>query len=145
VTAIVDSLCAELRNFFVRSVIPGTYSIGGGALLPSDGLPAPADGQFYCIHGSLFNDGVHRYPEGPLVDEDFTGEIWLMAVPPGFLALAEDVALYRSKVDEMTAKNGGYASESFDGYSYTLPTGATQDLVELDARIKAGKRRYRKL
>lgn len=143
-TAILDELCGELRNYFVRSVHGGTFTIDGGALLPPDGIQ---HGQYYCISGSVFNDGVHRWPEEMLTDETFDGEIWFMAVPPGFVELASHVAEYRSKWDELTAagKWSGYQSESFEGYSYSLPSDAPPELREMAARILAGKRRYRKV
>ena len=143
-TAILDELCGELRNYFVRSVHSGTFTIDGGALLPPDGIQ---HGQYYCISGSVFNDGVHRWPEETLTDETFDGEIWFMAVPPGFLELASQIVQYRSKWDELTAagKFSGYQSESFEGYSYSLPSDAPPELREMAARILAGKRRFRKL
>ena len=143
-TAILDALCGELRNYFVRSVHSGTFTVVGGALLPPDGLMS---GQYYCISGSVFNDGVHRFPDGDMTDETFDGEIWFMAVPPGFLELAQLIADYRAKWDELSAagKWTGYQSESFEGYSYSLPSDAPPELREMAARILAGKRRYRKI
>lgn len=142
-TAIVDALCRELRNFFIRGEVEGNFTISGGALLP-DSVPL-RDGQYYYISGSVFNDGVHRWPEEQLTDETFDGYIWLMAPPRDFLAVAEDIAAYRARIDELAATNTGFASESFGGYSYTLPTDAPEDVRELRDRILAGKRRWRKL
>lgn len=141
-TAILDSLCRELRNYFIRAEHTGTWVIDGGALLP----PVPmANGQYYCVEGSVFNDGVHRWPEDTLIDETFEGTVYTMAVPPGFAALAEDIATYRARLDEYAASHGGFQSESFEGYSYTLPSDAPAELRELRDRILAGKRQWRKL
>lgn len=142
-TAILDALCRELRNFFIRGEVEGNFTISGGALLP-DSVPL-RDGQYYYIGGSVFNDGVHRWPEEQLTDETFDGYIWLMAPPRDFLAIADDIAAYRARIDELAATNTGFASESFGGYSYTLPTDAPEDVRELRDRILAGKRRWRKL
>lgn len=142
-TAILDSLCRELRNWFIRGEVDGTFTISGGALSP-DTAPLH-NGQYYCIGGSLFNDGVHRWPEEQLVDEVFDGYIWLMGVPRDFLSLAEDIAAYRARLDEIGAANKGYTSESFGGYSYTLAPDAPADVVELRDRILDGKRRWRKI
>lgn len=148
-TAIVDELCRELRNYFVRYIWRGKFEISGGTLLPDSSGDSPVDvllpGQYYCVSGSALNDGVHRWPEDFLSDETFVGEIWAMAVPPGFLALAQDVADYRAKIDELVAADHGYTSESFGGYSYTLPNTAPQGIVLLRDRILAGKRTYRKV
>ena len=142
-TAILDSLCRECRNWFIRGEVEGVFTVSGGSLLP-DSAPL-RDGQYYYIGGSLYNDGVHRWPDGDLVDEEFDGYIWTMGVPRDFLALAEDVGRYRARIDELAEKNTGYQSESFGGYSYTLPADAPEDVRELRERILAGKRRWRKL
>lgn len=141
----LDSLCAELRNYFVTTVHTGTYTIDGGTFLPSELL---ADGQFFCIRGSTFNDGVWQWPAYDLVDETFTGEIWAMALPPAFLALAEDIASLRARLDELAQSEGakkGFSSESFEGYSYSVSSDLPPDVQELQNRIRDGKRRWRKI
>lgn len=143
-TAIIDELCRELRNYFIRTEVSGGWTIDGGALLP----PVPmVDGQYYCIGGSLFNDGVHRWPDADLTDETFTGTIWTMALPVGFVALASQIAEYRAKWDSMAAEGKwtGFQSESFGGYSYTLPSDAPVELREMASRIVAAKRQYRRV
>lgn len=142
--SVIDELCRELRNYFIRNEITGTFTVDGGALLLSVGLRS---GQYYCISGSIFNDGVHRWPDADLTDEVFEGTIWLMSVPPGFVALASQIAQYRAKWDSMAAEGKwtGFASESFGGYSYTLPSDAPVELREMAAQILAGKRQWRKV
>lgn len=143
-TAIIDELCRELRNYFIRREVSGDWTIDGGAILP----PVPmADGQYYCIGGSLFNDGVHRWPDADLTDETFDGTIWTMAPPRGFLELASRIAEYRAKWDSMAAEGKwtGFASESFGGYSYSLPTDAPVELREMASRIVAAKQQYRRV
>lgn len=141
-TAIIDSLCRELRNYFIRAEFTGTWVIDGGVLLPPASL---SDGQYYCISGSVFNDGVHRWPDVDLVDETFEGTLWAMAVPRDVIALAEDIASYRAGLDAFAASHKGFQSESFEGYSYTLPSDAPAELRELRDRILAGKRKWRKV
>lgn len=150
-TAIIDELCRELRNYFVRYIWQGKFEISGGTLLPDSSGDSPADvllpGQYYCVSGSVLNDGVHRWSEDFLSDETFAGEVWSMAVPPGFLSLVSQIAEYRAKWDSMAAEGKwtGFASESFGGYSYTLPSDAPVELREIAARIVAGKRMWRKV
>lgn len=148
-TAIVDELCRELRNYFVRNIWRGKFEIFGGTLLPDSSGDSPADvllpGQYYCVSGSVLNDGVHRWPEDFLADETFVGEVWAMAVPPGFLALAQDVAKYRARIEELASANTGYYSESFADYSYTLANVEAEDVKILARQILAGKRTYRKV
>ena len=113
----LDGLCAELRNYFVKKIYSGTFTVSGGSIT----LGGIAANQYICIVGSVFNDGVHKYPLTGLVDETFTGEIWAMAVPPSVIALAADIEKY-CKSDE--AQPSAFTSESFGGYSYTKATGA---------------------
>lgn len=114
----LTELCAELRNYFE---VPngrhfGTFEISGGSIAPLDFLK---DGQWFRIIGSVYNDGVHKYPAEYLTDEVFDGAVWAMAVPPGFIALAAEIEEY-NRSD--AGKASPYTSESFGGYSYTKAT-----------------------
>lgn len=140
-TAIMDELCRELRNYFVVDEIDGDFSVVGGELSPAIGV---LPGQYYCISGSIFNDGIHCHPDVDLVDETFTGTIWRMAVPRGFMAMAEDVEKYRRRMSELGAVGGGYVSESFGDYSYSVSSSVPQDVAELQERIKVAKRQFRR-
>ena len=138
----IGGLCAALRNYFVVGVHSGTYVVSGGAFPPQTYLQ---DGQYFRIMGSVFNDGVHRFPAVDLVDEEFDGEVWAMAVPPDAVLLSEEIEKYNAKVDEMLLVEKGYTSESFGGYSYSLRVGAPAAMVEWSARIRRGMNRWRKL
>ena len=114
----LTELCAEIRNYFV---VPGgihnrTFKISGGSIAPLDFLQ---DGQYFRIVGSVFNDGVHRYPDAVLTDEEFDGAVWAMAAPPSVIALAAEIEEWM-KSD--AAKATAFQSESFGGYSYTRAT-----------------------
>ncbi|MBQ4353604.1 MAG: hypothetical protein IJC71_01785 [Clostridia bacterium] len=127
---VMTSLCREVRNYFVRRTddkIAGTFTVSEGVLTLSGGdLRAETvsimPGQYFRVIGSAFSDGVRQAPADglalPLADETFTGEIWLMAPPPDFLQLADEIAAWCEKYSEMTTSP--YASESFGGYTYTL-------------------------
>ena len=141
-TQTLDDLCAELRNYFVKEVLAGTFTVGGGGIALDGKI---AEGQYIRIVGSVFNDGVHKYPLTGLVDETFTGEIWAMAVPPSVIALAEDIEKFNKDIEERGLLDKGYASESFGGYSYTLKDGAPLHLVQAERNIKRAKARWRKI
>lgn len=115
----LTELCAELKNYFLRDreadIHYGEYTISGGSI----DLPFLLNGQYFRIVGSVFNDGVHKYPAERLVDEEFSGEVWAMAVPPTFIALAEKIQAY---TESEQAKPSAYTSESFGGYSYSKAT-----------------------
>lgn len=118
----LTELCQELRNWFEKEKHFGAFTIEGGRLTDSSFLQ---DGQYYRIVGSVFNDGVHQWPDNALQDEVFDGAIWAMAVPPTVVALSD-------KIDAWNALYGGadshnmspFNSESFGGYSYTKGDGA---------------------
>lgn len=118
----LTELCQELRNWFDMARYRGTFTIMGGQLTDCSFLQ---DGQYYRIIGSVFNDGVHVWPEDDLADESFEGAIWAMAVPPAVIALSD-------KIDEWQEKYGGidsqlmspFQSESFGGYSYSKGGGS---------------------
>lgn len=121
----LTEICQEIRNWFDRGL-----SKWYGAVMIRDGqIMSPVvdlkDGQYYRIVGSVFNDGVHAFPyDETLVDEDFTGSLWAMAVPPSVIALGDEIEKWQGKyggADGILASP--YQSESFGGYSYSK-TGA---------------------
>jgi hypothetical protein len=118
-------LCMECRNFFKPDIYSGTFTITGGVLEP---LPAIPEGAYIRIVGSTFNDGVYQYGASGLTDETFTGAVWLMHVPPDFVALLTDIneweAANLTAIATATAEvlAGPYSSESFAGYTYQKKT-----------------------
>lgn len=113
----LTTICDSLKNWFVKRKIYGQLKIENGTLIvPPDFLQ---ENQYFRIVGSVFNDGVHKYPAERLVDEEFSGEVWAMAVPPTFIALAEKIQAY---TESEQAKPSAYTSESFGGYSYSKAT-----------------------
>lgn len=112
----LTELCAELRNYFVKEVYRGIFTIKDGSIAPLDFLQ---DGQYFAIFGSVFNDGVHKYPTDTLIDETFDGRIVAMAVPPAVITLSEEIKAYN---ESENGKPSAYISESFGGYTYTKAT-----------------------
>lgn len=110
----LEEILNHLHNYFVveNGVHTGSFEISSGVL----GVDFLAEGQYYKISGSIFNDGLHKFgdTEDVLADEKFVGEVWAMAVPKALTLLADEV--------EQWCKNNpatGYVSESFGGYSYS--------------------------
>lgn len=107
------------RNFFPVGYFDNTFTIKNGTLA----LPFMQKDQYFLIEGSVFNDGVHKYPVTNLHDETFRGTITPMAIPEAFLQLVNEIKVS----DSVNNTNNPYLSESFDGYSYTrasTPSGA---------------------
>lgn len=114
----LETVLYHLHNWFeIRGAArAGTFSIVSGAL----DIDFVADGQYYRIVGSVFNDGLHRRGDKDfreLRDETFVGEIWPLAIPKAVVKLSEEIASYCEK-NPPTDK----VSESFGGYSYTRGT-----------------------
>lgn len=135
----LDEILAEIRNYFIVNVHSGEFKVIGGRLSPLDFLK---DGQYFKIHGSIFNDGVYRYPESGLVDETFSGEIWALAVPPTLIALVADIEEYEKKAKETVSP---YASESFGGYSYTKATDSNGSPLTWKTAFAKRLNRWRKI
>lgn len=114
-------VCREIRNWFVAGMYFGEFTISNGQI--SSGDYELQDGQYFRIVGSIFNDGVYKYPATELTDETFDGAIWAMAVPPAVIAISEEIDAY---VEKYGAKiNSPYQSESFAGYSYSKASGGS--------------------
>lgn len=124
----LTELCQELRNWFDRDLpkINGEFQVQNGSISGDIDLKV---GQYFRIIGSVFNDGVHIYPyDESLVDEDFVGSIWAMAVPPSVIALAGEIEAWQNKyggVDSVLMSP--FQSESFGGYSYSKSGGGSGD------------------
>lgn len=112
----LEELLRALRNWFVRDKATGRIRVEGGALVPPEGL-ALADGQYIRVQGSVYNDGLHRWPCTDLPDEEFVGTVWALAVPRAVLDLADEIAAWQT--EHVKELDSPYASESFGGYSYT--------------------------
>lgn len=110
----IGDIMRQCRNFFERGYRDGAFTIKDGAFFGAEIGP----GGYIAICGSRLNDGVYHVGEGGILDgatdEEFTGRVWYLAPPRGFLALAEDIAAY-----DRENPPGGYVSESFGAYSYT--------------------------
>lgn len=113
----LTELCAELKNYFLRDrdkdIHYGQYVISDGSI----DLPFLIDGQYFRIVGSVLNDGVYKYPTSNLTDEEFSGAVWAMAVPPSVIALSEEIDAWNEKNAEILASP--FSAESFGGYSYS--------------------------
>ena len=114
----LTEICAEIRNYFE---VPngrhfGKFEVSGGSIMPLDFLQ---EGQYFRIVGSVFNDGVYKYPATSLTDEVFEGAVWAMRLPPAVIALS-------AEIDEFNKSDAGkpsvFTSESFGGYSYSKAT-----------------------
>ncbi|HJI40015.1 MAG TPA: hypothetical protein OIL78_02000 [Coriobacteriaceae bacterium] len=112
----LEQVLLSLRNWFVADKRTGRVRIEGGTLVPPEGL-ALADGQYIRVTGSVFSDGLHRWPCNGLTDEEFVGTVWALAVPQAVVDLADEIAAWQA--EHAKELDSPYASESFGGYSYT--------------------------
>ena len=123
----LTEICQYLKNWFNRKPDGTDYPKYTGDFVIADGeinIDELAEGQYFRIIGSLFNDGVHQYGTGELRDEEFEGEVWSMGVPPEVVAIANDIDAWMQKYGDVdSVAMSPYQSESFDGYSYTKQQG----------------------
>lgn len=127
----LQQICEEIHNYFIKEPNPGEYTIAGGTISPNPGF---LEGQRIWIVGSALNDGVYTYhaagitnddeTEGAdLKDETFSGSICSMAVPREVVQLAKEITDWIGKYAEELDKP--YASESVIGvYQYVKQTGS---------------------
>ena len=134
----LTEICQYLKNWFNRKPDGTDYPKYDGVFAIVDGvldMDELADGQYFRIMGSLFNDGVHQHgadDEGhlldPLTDEVFTGAVWFMGIPPAVIQLATDITLWQAQYGGVTSEAmSPYQSESFGGYSYSKGGGGASD------------------
>lgn len=138
----LEELLTHLRNWFVRDIHTGTYTISLGQLEP---LPFLQNGQYFRIMGSVFNDGVYQYGDDALLltDETFTGEIWALAIPGALLTLAREIEGWQAKNGAKAA--GPYQSESFGGYTYTMKADSGGGATSWQGAFAGRLNKWRKL
>jgi len=120
----IEQVCNEVRNFFVQPSVDihaTYYTIENGSIEP---LSFIAQGQYYRICGSVFNDGVycHGVDDTELQDEEFFGSVWAMRVPKAFIALCNEIEAWNET--NAAVLNSPLQSESFANYSYTKSSGS---------------------
>ena len=118
---LLEEVCGYLHNYFIHEIHTGDFSIVNGSI----DVDFLQNGQYFRIVGSVFNDCVCQYPADDLHDEEFSGSVWAMAVPPTVIALAGEIEDWIEKYGD--TMNSPYQSESFGGYSYSKGSGNSGD------------------
>jgi len=108
----LERILREIKNYFIQEVYVGDFSIQNGSL----DVSFLKNDQYFKIHGSTFNDGVYQFPTDSLKDEDFSGEVWALAIPATVISLADDIGKWLEENDPVLKTP--FSSESFGGYSY---------------------------
>ena len=122
----LSKLCEELNNWFDRGQprICGVIEIRDGRIVNDSFRSLIQDKQYFRIVGSVFNDGVYQNTDLlELIDESFTGAIWLMAIPKDVVDLATEIDVWITKYNDTV--NSPFQSESFGGYSYSKANGSS--------------------
>ena len=138
----LEQVLMHLKNWFLvpGGIHEGTYTIEDGGIT----LPFLANGQYFRIVGSVFNDGLHQYPASDLKAETFEGTVWALAVPQAVIELAAEIEAWQKKNGE--ASVSPYQSESFGGYSYSKATdSATGGALTWQSAFRSRLSAWRKL
>lgn len=124
----LEEILNYIHNYFEVQIVKGDFIIKNGSLDTTAPKVRLQNGQYFRIVGSVFNDGIYKFPADGLTDEAFTGEVWAMAVPPAVVALSEEISNWMDKYGD--AMNGPFQSESFGGYSYTKKSSGSSGGVD---------------
>ena len=137
----LEQVLMHLKNWFLvpGGIHEGTYTIEDGGIA----LPFLANGQYFRICGSVFNDGLHQYPAGDLKTETFDGTVWALAVPQAVIELSAEIEAWQKKNGE--AASGIYQSESFGGYQYSKQTESDGGQVTVWSVFRKRLNQWRKL
>lgn len=136
----LEAILQRINNYFVKDIIEGVIEVADGAITANEKPIEMAENQYIRIRGSIFLDGVYKFPPELTGNEKFIGEVWLLAVPPAVIELADEITEWC-----VNNKPSALVSETFGGYSYTKGTNksgtATADWSEVFAdRLKAYKK-----
>ena len=138
----LEQVLMHLKNWFLvpGGIHEGTYTIEDGGIT----LPFLANGQYFRICGSVFNDGLHQYPATDLKAETFEGTVLALAVPQSVIDLAGEIEAWETKNGD--ASVSPYQSESFGGYQYSKATdSASGGAVTWQTAFRSRLNAWRKL
>ena len=122
----LQQVCEYIHNYFIKEQHENAYEIADGRISPLDFLK---EGQRFLITGSDLNDGMYTYhtdlicndddsAEAELSDEEFTGSVSSLAVPPSVIELVKEIGSWVEKYADVI--DSPYQSENIIGvYSYT--------------------------
>lgn len=121
----LTELCEYLKNWFDDgAVYSGKITIAEGTVTCScdcfnSEIPLENQ-QYFRVQGSVFDDGVHCYPDYEMTDGTFEGTITPMKIPNAVISLAVEIARWRAKYEDIDSiAMSPYTAESFKGYSYS--------------------------
>ena len=126
----LQEVLESINNYFVPlHAEKRTYTISDGRITPDFGAQ---EGDKILICMSRRNDGVYTWhadgigndddkKAAGLQDETFAGTIRVCSVPPALLALSGEISQWVE--NNSAVLSSPMASESFNGYSYTLKSG----------------------
>lgn len=121
---LLDEICDHIHNYFVMDIHTGNFTISNGQI-DCDFLQ---NNQYFRIVGSTFNDCVYKYPASDLVDEEFSGAVWAMGVPPSLIALLSEIQAWIEQYGGSDSTlTSPFTSESFNNYSYSKASGTNAD------------------
>ena len=115
----LSKVCREVKNWFeIEKIFDKKIQIKDNEI--ENPYIALQENQYFRIVGSVFNDGVYKFPTDKLTDETFSGAIWRLAIPQDFLDLVDEITAWGAQY----GGNSPFTSESFGGYSYTKKQGS---------------------
>lgn len=141
----LEAVLKHLNNRFEAYSLTREYTVAGGVIdLSQDWLQ---DGQYFWVEGSVFNDGLHRWPCSDMTDEKaFRGTVCALAVPKAVVELAGEIAEWVEQNGD--ALRSPYQSESFGGYTYSMASGGgdgASATATWQSQFRSDLNRWRKL
>ena len=169
----LTEVCEYLRNWFDKGRFFGTFRIINGSFTNeaylTDSFLRPLEwpdelrilldhasgdwdlsdilqtDQYFRVVGSVFNDGVYRYPATGLHDEVFEGALWVMAVPPSVITLNDEIDEWQTKYGKAASSPFSVESITSSSYSRTRATGEGLGSINWQTAFGARLARWRKI
>ena len=145
----LSEVCHELKNWFEQSKLIGQFEVKDGVVtIYNEGTPVPfAEGQYFRIVGSIFNDGVWKYGDehNDLVNEVFDGAVWFLAIPKEVISLSDDIDAWKAKYMTLDSPAmSPFTSESFGGYAYSK-NASSESGISWQSNFKSQLNKWRKI
>lgn len=117
----LTEMCQDLRNWFEREKYIGHITLDANGNVFCNGVSIGLlEGQYYRVIGSVFADGVHKYPDTATVEESFDGAVWAMTIPKPVINLAAEIAEWRERYEAADSfAMSPFTSETVGSHSYS--------------------------
>lgn len=141
----MNDILDYINNYFAVTKEKATFNINNNSIIVKEKY---LKGQYIKLEGSILNDGIYKVESvgvntigiTGLIDEEFEGFIYGLAIPKNIINIAN-----KYEIQKEEASNSILESESFDNYSYSIAKDTDGQVYNTLDSFKKDLRKYRQM